>query len=237
MSVIEKLKTTAARLRGAREAIASSAATVRQEIAKLREELAAKRAALKLARTAPIPRDEIPAAVAKVVRDAGDLWLRGTGEPGSGAVLKDGHGRAYLHAIAPPTGPSLPEELWGPSLRFGMIAAADPEMAARWLTRICTAVDYVPGPAAGERAALVAQLEREVADLERTEEEFVDTAVAEGVEFAHRPEVVKRRQDEADAQARADQKAKDAAAVEAWNEAARHQGQPRPTVARMNPDK
>jgi hypothetical protein len=55
---------------------------------------------------------------------------------------------------------------------------------------------YTPGPAQVERAAVVATLEAELAELERAEEQFVDEAMAAGVTIAHRAEVTERRERE-----------------------------------------
>jgi hypothetical protein len=57
--------------------------------------------------------------------------------------------------------------------------------------------DYQPGPPAAERPALIATLERELAELQAGEEGMIDAAAANGVAIAHRPEVIQRREAEA----------------------------------------
>lgn len=175
MSILEGFKTITKTLRAA-------SATIRDEIEGLRARITAGRRALEQARNGLVPPDELPARIAEIVGAAGEFWRRNHGP--------------VVHYLGKPAGVASP---WGSEepMSFGALCALAPGMMQEGLQRLAAAEAYEAGPSTSERAAVVARLEAELADLEAAEEALVDGAAEQGVTIAHRPDVVQRRATEA----------------------------------------
>jgi hypothetical protein len=163
--------------------IAKATQSVQENIAELRAQIAAKRMELAHAQDAPLPREEIKVRIRSWVTEAGELWRRQRAD-------------RLLYDFGRPAGPS-PSWSWIENMTWGAACFLCPEQVTAALTGQIEATEYVAGPPARERPAAVARLSKELADLEAAEESAIDEAAQAGVQIAHRPEVVKRRLEEA----------------------------------------
>lgn len=207
MNIVDNVKAIAKKLTSATDSITG-------EIAKLRASIAEKRKALGNATGAPRPveeiiRDRIPETVA----ESGRIWLRDRGS----SLIRGDHSLGSTKAGSvrlPWTFQEAPP--------WGAICAGCPDLATEILETLIRQVPYEAGPATSDRAAVIARLERDLAELEAVEEGIVDQAAEAGVAIQHRPEVVQRRNTEARRRELEEQKARDRAAREtALNEAHR----------------
>ena len=175
MSLLEGLKTITKNLRAA-------TSSIRDEIEGMRARITAGHRALEQARNGLVPPDELPGRIGELVDGLGRLW-------------RDRHGPVG-HYLGKPAGVDSP---WGfeAPMTFGALCALAPELVRASLERLATAEAYEAGPSSRERAAVVARLEAELAELEAAEEALVDSAAEQGVTIKHRDDVVQRRATEA----------------------------------------
>lgn len=167
--------------------LASATNTVTNEIADLRRRIDDTRNELQRARSAPVPREEINERIELAVEQSAEEWLKRSQNVVEGpGRLGDAHLRGRIR---------LPWSTFQP-LEWGALCAGAPDHASAILTGLVDATEYEPGAGAAERPALIERLEAELAELEQAEELLVDEAAEAGVQIAHRPEVVERRQRE-----------------------------------------
>lgn len=174
MSTVEKMKSLAKKL-------TSATSTIVDEIGKARREIAEKRRELQHATDAPVPISEIVERIQAHVREVGAVWLA---EYGSSLISGD-------------RGAGSPPWSYTGSPPWGAICASDPDYAVSFLRWIAERVPYEPGPASAERPEIIRRLELELAEIELLEENLIDDAAGAGVNVAHRPEVIQRRDAEA----------------------------------------
>ncbi len=179
-------------LRSIKAKLTKATATVTDEISALRRQIRDRREDLKRAGTAPIPLAEAEARARGLVSELGAAWLAAHGP----RLLRVSLDRARALAQRGKGRTILPFDLDG-AVPFGAVCAADPAGAERLLVGLLRATSYEAGSPSAERPAAIAQLEAELAELERVEEGLVDDAAAAGLAIGHRPEVLARRQREA----------------------------------------
>lgn len=166
-------------------------ASVRDEVEQLRAALAATRLALRFQTSAPVPLGDILARIPDVVAQAGARWMD---HPDGGRyLLQSGNDpAAHLAAVHQHGDVALPEGLtrdW-----FGALCAGAPDQAEAVLTALVRRTSFEPGTPAADRPAVLERLGREVTALETQEETLVDQAAADGLDVAHRPDVLERRE-------------------------------------------
>jgi hypothetical protein len=163
--------------------IKEASAGVAGDIAALREQIATKRAGLRHAQDAFVPRDEILAHRPAAVKAIGEHWN-----------AQNGHNVAV--ALGHPRNP--PRSPWGftEPVPWGALCAGDPDLAMKILAAAAVAYEYEPGPPSSEREGIIEQMARELVALEQHEESAIDAATAAGVPLAHRPDVIQRRETE-----------------------------------------
>jgi hypothetical protein len=153
------------------------------DVASLRAQIRAKRTERAAAHGAPCPPDEVIARFEAWVDELATWWRR---ERGADAVK---------HCFGAPEAPKSP---WNPNdqVRWADLCGfAGPALKASF-AELVHATEYTPGPTTAARPGVVERLDRELAELEATEEALIDQAVAAGVQIAHRPEVLERREAE-----------------------------------------
>jgi hypothetical protein len=191
-----------------RRKLTGTTTELQSEIARLRSEITERSKALQHAQRAPLPVEEIMATrIPRVVEEHGRRWLD---EHGSTLISSD-RDRAL-------GSPGLRGSIylpWADALPWGALCAARPDLAREILAALVGQVAYEPGPPLAERPALIARLERELAELEQGEEQIVDEACGSGVVIEHRPAVRERRQAEAARQRREEEAATNRKAREA----------------------
>ena len=198
MSLLDLFKS---RVREVQEA----SATIHTNLADLREAIAAKGRAVNQARDGSLPLAEVIATFNRWVDETAEHQARQ-------------HGRSLVcHNFGAPRGHSSAHAPWAPSttMEWGFVALFFGDQLKGRFAELARSIEYTPGPPAAERAAVVAQLARELAELESQEEALVDQAAEAGVVIAHRPEVVQRRENERRQRERDEQSATDRRAREA----------------------
>lgn len=161
----------------------SAADTAQRGIAKLRAEIPEKRRAITSATGAPLPIEDVDRRIDALVDGRRAAWL------------KEQHG-ALVRAIGNPRErEKLPRD-WHDTVTWLELCGLFPELVKAQLHAAVRALPYEAGPAEADRARVVAKLERELQELEQTEEAAIDEAAAAGVVIAHRSEVVERRETE-----------------------------------------
>lgn len=179
MSMLDRLKALGRQVQEAAQGITSS-------IIEIRGAITAKRSELEHARSGSLPVTEVIARF--------DAWVNETGahqarEQGPSLVC---------HKFGAPPGHSSAGSPWIPAapLTWGVACLfLGPQLKSKF-AELARTVEYMAGPPAADRAAVVAKLEGELAELEGQEEQLIDEALAAGVTIAHRPEVVERRERE-----------------------------------------
>lgn len=163
--------------------LAAALRSASADVATLREQIRTRRRERDAATTAPCPPDEVVARFEAWVDQTGAWWRS---ETGAGLVM---------HAFGAAAGPKSP---WGPdaTVQWGALCGLFAPMLKQEFGELVRATAYVAGPASAARAGLVERLERELAEVESTEERLIDEAATAGVQIAHRPEVVQRREAE-----------------------------------------
>ncbi len=185
MGIINRVKDLGARFTAAtREA--------REEITEMRERIKALRREINALRYAPVPAAEIHERAREAVAARGARWLE---EHGRGLFGTAENRWRPLGTYAAEGHHKLPRGI--ETDLFGFMCAANPDHALQLLDGLVAATPFEAGPPSDERPALIARLERELAELEAAEEAAIDEACAAGVTIAHRADVVQRRATEA----------------------------------------
>lgn len=172
--------------------IAAASRSVQENIAELRRQIATKRRELESAQRLPVPRAELVERFRAMI-DA----------------------RAERFAHVPPPAMTWPcaRDLFRPlsewkrengqvDIRevrdlFDFVCFFVGDTMKANASKLLTIDGWADGLPTSERAATIASLEREVAELETAEERAIDEAAAAGVQIAHRPDVAQRRATEA----------------------------------------
>lgn len=135
-----------------------------------------------------VSREELEQRVGATVRGHGEYWMQ---EYGISLLHSE---RSPVRATVPNNFQFMPDE--NRLMSFGAFCASDPQGAAGLVLALYERAGYQPGPTASARAAELARLRKDLAELESTEERAIDDAIAAGVTIAHRPDVIARRQNE-----------------------------------------
>ncbi len=184
------LKTALKRVAAGQSAIAD----VQRTVLDLRDKLAVLDQQLEAIDDHGLPQSELDARIAALVQRDGAAYVD---DRGNGFV----HGERSLVAPCPVNAVRLPVMPWE-AMPWGLVCAAAPELAATLLRGIVARVPYREGLPLAERPDTRARLLAERHELAATEERFIDDAAAAGLAIDHRPEVVARRQADADRQRR-----------------------------------
>ena len=135
-----------------------------------------------------LPRADVIARIREVVARDGDHWIR---EYGNSLIVGE---VALASATVPDAGqvrlPGYGKDL----MTWGAMCAGDPARAEAQLEALVARVQYAEGPSQADRPAILDRLTRELQELEADEEGAIDAMNAAGVQIAHRPEVVERRE-------------------------------------------
>lgn len=177
--------------------VQEAAQSITASVVEIRGAITVKRAELEHARTATRPLPEVLAKFNKWVDD-------------TAAHQAQQHGQSLvLYSFGAPSGHSGAGAPWvaNTPVTWGFLALFYPDQAKESFAKLARSYTYTPGPPAVERAAVVAKLEGELAELETQEEGLIDTAVAVGVKLDHRAEVVARRAREREQQERVERAA------------------------------
>jgi hypothetical protein len=188
-------------LLGLKAKISRATSAIGDEIARLRAAIVEKRHTLKRMKNAAVPLEEIDVRIRDYVDLAGNWWLT---HYGSGLI----HSERALGDPDLKGAPRLPWTLNEP-LPWAAYCAAAPGAAVEILTALVRRVPFEAGPPSSARAGLVAQLEADLAALERAEEEAIDAANAAGIAIEHRADVAQRRTQEAESRRREEESVAD----------------------------
>jgi hypothetical protein len=182
MSVLSDLRK---KITDATSSVTSQILTARRAIVSTREEIAR-------LKKAPVPLVEIDARIDEIVAQRGAAWL----EQHAGQLLR--HHDRFGRGLAQADGRG-PIEIPGTDERdvFGFLCAGNPTVARETLRALMRRLEFTPGPPAADRGRMLAALEARRRELEAREEELVEAVNTDGLTFAHRPEVLQRREQEA----------------------------------------
>ena len=166
-----------------RQKLSRGTSAVSAGLADLRDRISEKREELRHAERAPLPIEDLAPRIAARVEADGDAWLARFG--GQLVAGERSIGRWSPRNVVLP-------EVGG----WGAICAADPEAAASHLEALIAGAleRHPPGVPLGERQRLVERLQSELGQLDEAEEGLVDEANILGLDLAHRPEVLRRRE-------------------------------------------
>jgi hypothetical protein len=175
-------------LKGLGKKLAAAVDSAHQDLAKLRRRVKDKQQEIAAVRKARKPIAEVEALAREKISVDAAAYLKAV----RSTMISMPHSLASPD-VREPKHVRLPDEL----MSWGALCATDPEMALHRLMRTLEQLDYEEGPASSDRPTIIAELERELQDLEETEEGAIDQAIAAGLKIEHRPEVITRRSNEA----------------------------------------
>jgi len=200
MSLLTKLTD----IPGLRRQMQAATTSVTQTLGQLREAITAKTVERDSAQNGPLPPGEV---IARFEAWVDEVAQRQRKEYGVGLVI---------HRFGAPPGAHISGSPWAPSteVTWGFAVLFFGDMLKAQFAELVRQTEYTPAPALAERAAVVARLERELAEVETTEEALVDEMNANGIMVAHRPEVTQRREAERRRREQAERSAADRRARE-----------------------
>ena len=164
---------------------AAATADVTAQIAEMQKRITQLQRAVEFERNTPLPPTDLKPRINTFVEEVGHHWRAEHGGP----VIRK------LGALDRAEWPFYTDE----HVTWGALCAAAPATATAMLEAMVN-TPYEAGAPLAKRAALIRQLETELAALEQAEEQAIDAACASGVEIAHRPEVQRRRNQDAERQ-------------------------------------
>jgi hypothetical protein len=168
------------------ERFTTAVRSLHQDLTTRREQIAAKRQERDHAQDGPLPRPEV---LTRFNQSIDAMAAYQAKEHVESLVV-------HHFGAAPHRTEGRPPWVANTPVSWGFLALFCGDLLKARFAELAAAVEYVPGPPAAARAALVARLEGELAELEAQEEQLIDQAAEAGVAIEHRAEVLERRQNE-----------------------------------------
>lgn len=173
-----------------RTKLAEATTNARLEIDAIRATITGLQRRLEIVTNGPLPAADVRVKIRACVDASAQYFVR---EHQAHGILFGSEGLARPDIQAQ----RFSSRVGGTAMSWDALCVADRKRAVAHLEALIAGVDYEAGPPLAERPALLAQLTRELQELEAAEEQAVDEAVAAGVSIEHRPEVRERREQEA----------------------------------------
>jgi hypothetical protein len=176
--------------------------SARADIAEVRGRISDLQRQVREATEYALPRTDVSLRIREKVKEDGDYWIS---QYGNSLIIGE-------QALASPTvavGGVLLPGYGAQMMSWGATCAGDPARAEALLEAIVARVVYQQGPSIADRPAIHATLTRELQALEAEEEAAIDEMNTAGVQIAHRPEVIERRQLAANVRERDEQQVAD----------------------------